>query len=57
MNPVERDHPVWANTFSEQMREQQLQEDSGAWRAVTGILLSIVTIGVCLAVLSVWLCA
>ena len=57
MNTVERDHPVWANAFSEQMREQQLQEDSCAWRAVTGILLSIVTIGVCLAVLSVWFCA
>ena len=57
MNAVERDHPVWADAFSEQIREQQLLDDSAAWRAVTGILLSIVTVGVCLAVLSVWLCA
>ena len=56
MNAGERDHPVWANAFSEQMREQQLQEDSGAWRTVTGILLAIVTVGLCLALLSVWLC-
>jgi hypothetical protein len=57
MNAVEREHPVWAETFSEQMREQQLQDDSSAWHAVTGILLTIVSVGLGLAVLSVWLCS
>jgi len=51
-----RHNPTWLNVFSDQTREQQLQEDANAWRIVIGILLTIVTVGVCLAVFSVWLC-
>jgi len=53
---MERDHPIWTDAFSEQTREQQLHDDSTAWRAVTGILITIVSVGVCLAVFGVLLC-
>ena len=56
MNAMERDHPIWTDAFSEQTREQQLHDDSTAWRAVTGILITIVSVGVCLAVFGVLLC-
>lgn len=56
MNAVERDHPAWTHAFSEQTRDDQLHEDSSAWRAVTGILITIVTVGVCLAVFTVSVC-
>ena len=57
MNAVERNHPVWTHEFDEQRRQQQLQDDSQAWRAVTGVLITIVSVGVCLAILTVWICA
>jgi hypothetical protein len=56
MNAVERAHPLWTETFSDERREQQLQADSNAWRAVTGILMAIVSGGVCLAILTAWIC-
>jgi len=56
MNTVERHHPVWTDAFSERTREEQRIDDASAWRAVTGILLTIVSIGVGLAVFSVWVC-
>ena len=56
MTTVERHHPVWTDAFSEPTREQQRSDDAAAWRAVTGILLTIVSIGVCLAIFSVWVC-
>lgn len=56
MNALERDHPAWTHAFSEQTRDEQLHDDSTAWRTVTGILITIVTVGVCLAVFGVLLC-
>jgi hypothetical protein len=56
MNTVERHHPVWTDAFSERTREEQRSDDAFAWGAVTGILLTIVSVGVCLAIFSVWCC-
>lgn len=56
MSTAGHDHPVWEHSFSEDRRQEQLHDDSTAWNAVTGILLTIVTIGVCLAGLSVLIC-
>ncbi|MBC8353178.1 MAG: hypothetical protein H8E66_14370 [Planctomycetes bacterium] len=56
MSTVEHDHTIWESSFSEERRRQQLEEDSNAWRAVTGILLTIVSVGACLAVFSVLVC-
>lgn len=56
MNVADNDRSVWASSFSDDVRQLQLHDDSAAWRAVTGILLTIVTVGTCLAVFTVWLC-
>ncbi len=56
MSTAEHNHPVWENSFREDMRQQQLADDSEAWRAVTGILLTIVSIGAALAVFTVLVC-
>jgi hypothetical protein len=56
MSTVGHGHPIWEHSFSEDRRQEQLHDDSAAWSAVTGILLTIVTVGVCLAVLSVLIC-
>jgi hypothetical protein len=52
----EQDHPTWKETFSSELRYQQLDEDHHAWRSVTGTLLAIISIGVTLAVITVILC-
>lgn len=57
MNAIEREHPTWTHAFNEEARSQQLHDDSTAWRAVTGILITIVSVGACLAIISVWICA
>lgn len=57
MASTERQHQVWESAFSDETRQQHLAEDSEAWGAVTGILLTIVSIGACLAVLTVWICS
>ena len=49
------DRPVWNAAFSKETREDQLQDDSAAWHAVTGLLLAIITTGVCLAVFTAWM--
>ena len=46
---------VWNETFDESTREAQVEEDSQAWYAVTGLLLTIICIGVTLAVFTVWI--
>jgi hypothetical protein len=56
MNVDEAERPIWHDTFSEELREEQLQEDSDAWRAVTGLLLFIICLGVTLATFTVWIC-
>ena len=52
----EREHPRWIKAFQRDVRSQQLADDDQAWAAVTGTLISIVTIGVILAVVSVAIC-
>ena len=52
----EEDHPFWIQAFQSDLRSQQLSDDHHAWTAVTGTLLTIVSIGATLAVISVALC-
>ncbi len=51
------DESVWQKTFDQTLRDEQRQEDSAAWQAVTGLLLSIISIGLTLALLTVWICS
>jgi hypothetical protein len=53
----EKDFPLWKETFSSELRYEQLHEDHQAWQSVTGTLLAIISIGVTLAVVTVYLCA
>jgi len=46
---------VWESSFNETTREEQMKEDSSAWNAVTGLLLAIISIGVVLALFTVWM--
>lgn len=55
MDATPREESVWAKSFSEQSQHEQLHDDSEAWRAVTGLLLTIVSIGVLLAIFTVWI--
>jgi hypothetical protein len=52
----ESEHPAWMNAFNTENRSDQLHEDHSAWYGVTGLLLFIISIGVTLAVLTVFLC-
>ena len=48
------DNEAW-NSFSEETRNQLLSEDADAWRSIVGILMMIVTFGVSLGALTVYL--
>ncbi len=41
---------AWYQAFDEPTRLSQLRDDAVAWRTVTGILISIVTIGMLIAI-------
>ena len=47
------DRDAWGMTAA--TREELRLEDSDAWKHVVGLLLAIVSIGIVLAVLTVWL--
>lgn len=49
----ESDETVWRRKFDEETRQQQLNEDSFAWRSVTGLLMAIISIGVLIAIFAV----
>lgn len=51
------DRPVWRAAFDEETRAEQMEEDSAAWYAVTGLLLFIISTGVCLAMFTAWMCS
>jgi hypothetical protein len=57
MSDHQGNRPVWEAAFSEETRAEQMQEDSAAWHAVTGLLLAIISAGVCLAVFTAWMCS
>ncbi len=57
MTDSEGDRPVWTSVFNEETRAEQVAEDSAAWHAVTGLLLAIITAGVCLAIFTAWICS
>lgn len=51
------DQSVWNESFSERVRQEQREDDTAAWNAVTGLLLTIISIGLSLALFTVWVCA
>lgn len=57
MADSETNHPVWESAFNEATRQEQMEDDSTAWHIVTGLLLAIVSMGVLLAIFTVWISA
>ena len=57
MHVDDGDRPVWNEAFNEATRTEQLRDDSEAWRAVTGLLLAIICVGVSLALFTAWMCS
>ena len=55
MTVDDHDRPVWKKSFSQAARDQQVQEDSDAWYGVTGLLLTIISFGLSLALFTVWM--
>ena len=52
------EHNLWRQCFNVAERQELLDEDTAAFSRVTGILLVVVTVGVLLAMLSVFaICA
>ncbi len=45
---------IWKDSFSEKVRNEQLEDDTAAWNAVTGLLLAIISVGLSLALFTVW---
>lgn len=56
MSADQGEQKVWTESFNAETRVAQRREDSDAWYAVTGLLLTIITIGVTLAACTVWIC-
>jgi hypothetical protein len=56
MSGGENDQGVWKNSFNEDIQEQQMADDSHAWRSVTGLLLAIIAVGVSLALFTAYVC-
>ena len=48
---------VWTESFSEKVRKEQREDDTKAWNAVTGLLMMIISIGLTLALFTVWVCS
>ncbi len=48
---------VWQDEFDEATRKELSEDDSAAWRSVTGLLLAIVVMGVSIAVFAVVICS
>ncbi|HRX78635.1 MAG: hypothetical protein H6821_12820 [Planctomycetaceae bacterium] len=57
MSGHEGENAVWKDSFSEKVRKEQREDDSAAWNAVTGLLMTIITIGLSLALFTVWACS
>lgn len=54
MSGSEHSTKVWEAAFDEKVRQEQVDEDSAAWGAVTGLLLAIISFGVSLALFTAW---
>lgn len=48
---------VWEESFDERVRREQREDDTAAWNAVTGLLMTIISIGLSLALFTVWACS
>ncbi len=51
------DQKVWNEAFDARVRTEQREDDTAAWNAVTGLLMTIISIGLSLALFTVWVCA
>jgi hypothetical protein len=57
MAEFDGEQTVWSRSFDERVRGEHLEDDSAAWRGVTGLLLTIISMGLCLALFTVWVCS
>jgi hypothetical protein len=48
-----QDNSVMAKEFDKETRQQLAEEDSNAWRSVTGLLIAIICIGLLIAVVAI----
>ena len=46
---------IWTESFSEDQRHHQEESDREAWRAIGTILMGIITVGLCLSFLTIFL--
>jgi hypothetical protein len=46
---------IWSTTFNAEQRADQEESDREAWRAIGFILMGIITIGLCLSFLAIFL--
>ena len=53
MGVHDEEHPVWAASFDDEVRLRQLQDDLRAGKSVSGVLVTIVSVGLVLAIVSV----
>ncbi len=49
------DKDVWVESFSEAERQQQVEDDRSAWNAIVFVLMSIITVGLMLSFLTIFL--
>ena len=49
------DKDVWVDSFSETERQKQVEDDRSAWNAIVFVLLSIITVGLMLSFLTIFL--
>ena len=57
MTTSDENRPVWDAAFDETTRQAQMDDDSAAWHAVTGLLLAIISGGLILAMFTAWMCS
>jgi len=48
-----QDNSVMAREFDKETRQQLAEDDSTAWRSVTGLLITIICIGLLIAVVAI----
>ena len=49
------ENDVWTNSFSEAERQSQEEEDRSAWHAIVFVLLGIISVGLLLSFLTIFL--
>ncbi len=49
---IERSHPCWTHSFSGDERSQMLDDDLWAGTSVAGVLIAVITFGLCAIILT-----